>query len=600
MDGRPGGGGVSRRSRRPRPASGRAGQTLAGTRARTRATYRPDGRGARSPRPRRLAPWGCGVTDARRPRWRVGAVAALSLVALGFLYTSPLLLVATLVPLGYVLSGGLSTVPSDAAVRVERTVHDARPTPGERVRVTLSVTNDGEATLPDVRVVDGVPAELTVTGGPPRLNATLRPGESATVTYTLVARRGEFAFDPAVVRIRSLAGSAVRTETVAVAGDATVACLSPLSDRELGSVTPLRAGTHPTDSGGPGVEFHATREYRPGDPRTRIHWRRFAKTGDLRTVSFREERAVSTVLVVDARPVGRVSPRPGVPTGADLCGYAGERLYESLTGAGVVTSVTALGLEDEQVPVPVRPGGFPWADGDTAETTEATRAVFAAVRAVSGTRYEDDTDDATSTSPVGTAVTAGGGNAHSTADGGVGGRTDGETTETRTDARTDDGTAEHTPTSDPDDSRDPTEPEDGHDPTDSAASHGSTGFDGHGSGGFDSEDAEGLSPEAASERELLLLAALPASARVLVVTPLLDDRPSSLVRTLRSQEYPVTVLTPDVTGTGSVGGRVAAAERRLRRRDLEAAGATTVEWTPGDALDVALADAVAHLVGGER
>jgi len=109
-----------------------------------------------------------------------------------------------------------------------------------------------------------------------------------------------------------------------------------------------------------------------------------------------------------------------------------------------------------------------------------------------------------------------------------------------------------------------------------------------------------VSPEAASERELLLLAALPASARVLVVTPLLDDRPSSLVRTLRSQEYPVTVLTPDVTGTGSVGGRVAAAERRLRRRDLEAAGATTVEWTPGDALDVALADAVAHLVGGER
>jgi uncharacterized repeat protein (TIGR01451 family) len=514
------------------------------------------------------------VTDARRPRWRVGAVAALSLVALGFLYTSPLLLVATLVPLGYVLSGGLSTVPSDAAVRVERTVHDARPTPGGRVEVTLSVTNDGEATLPDVRVVDSVPAELTVTGGPPRLNATLRPGESATVTYTLVARRGEFAFDPAVVRIRSLAGSAVRTETVAVAGDATVACLSPLSDRELGSVTPLRAGTHPTDSGGPGVEFHATREYRPGDPRTRIHWRRFAKTGDLRTVSFREERAVSTVLVVDARPVGRVSPRPGVPTGADLCGYAGERLYESLTGAGVVTSVTALGLEDEQVPVPVRPGGFPWADGGTAETTEATRAVFAAVRAVSGTRYEDDTDDATSTSPVGTAVTAGGGNVHSTADGGVGGRTDGETTETRTDARTDDGTAEHTPPPDP--------------------------GDGHGSGGFDSEDAEGVSPEAASERELLLLAALPASARVLVVTPLLDDRPSSLVRTLRSQEYPVTVLTPDVTGTGLVGGRVAAAERRLRRRDLEAAGATTVEWTPGDALDVALADAVAHLVGGER
>ncbi|MEF8853032.1 MAG: DUF58 domain-containing protein [Haloarculaceae archaeon] len=465
------------------------------------------------------------MTDVRATRWRVAAPATLSLVTLGLLYASPLLLVGTLVPLGYAVYGALSAVPGDASVRVERTIAEQAPTPGTRVTVTLTVTNASEAVLPDVRVVDGVPPELAVVAGSPRRSLALRPGESATVRYAVVARRGEFAFERVAVRLRSLAASGVRTESVAVAGDDRLTCRHPLSDAAVATATPQSTGTHPTDSGGPGTEFHSTREYRPGDPRNRIDWRRLARTGELSTVSFREERAVRTVLVVDAREPGRVAPRPGVPTGADLSAYAGERLFGALTGAGAVTTVTALGVDGSGVDAPVRPDGFPWADGTADATTTLARRVFAAVR------------DATTTSPAGdrpgaaSTPATGDGSASSTGDG-------------------------------------------------SASTHG---------------DTEATTSD--DERARLLLAQLPPTAEVVLVSPLLDDWPVSLVRTLQGQGHPVTVVSPDVTDTGTVGGTVADVQRQHRLATLATSGATTAEWTPAESLEFALAESVTHLVG---
>jgi len=60
-------------------------------------------------------------------------------------------------------------------------------------------------------------------------------------------------------------------------------------------------GRVPTDVGGAGVEFHATREYRRGDPVKRIDWNRRARTGELATLELREERAATVVLLIDAR-----------------------------------------------------------------------------------------------------------------------------------------------------------------------------------------------------------------------------------------------------------------------------------------------------------
>ena len=114
------------------------------------------------------------MTDIRAARWRVGAPATLSLVTLGLLYASPLLLASALVPLGFVAYGALSAVPPDATVRIAREVDAPAPAPGDRVAVTVTVTNAGEGALPDCRVVDGVPPELAVVEGSPRAPASRR------------------------------------------------------------------------------------------------------------------------------------------------------------------------------------------------------------------------------------------------------------------------------------------------------------------------------------------------------------------------------------------------------------------------------------------
>jgi hypothetical protein len=116
-------------------------------------------------------------------------------------------------------------------------------------------------------------------------------------------------------------------------------------------------------------------------------------------------------------------------------------------------------------------------------------------------------------------------------------------------------------------------------------------------------DGTGSSPgsdaasDAGDERVQLLLAQLPPAAEVVLASPLLDDWPVSLVRALRSQGHPVTVVSPDVTGTGTVGGTVAGVERRHRLATVAAAGARTNTWVPGDSLALALAG-IADSVGG--
>jgi len=456
------------------------------------------------------------VTRQRVPRWRVGAVAVGALVALGLVFASPLLLAATVVPLAYVTYGALSGVPDDAAVEVERRFGRSTPAPGEWVRVELTVTNTSEATLADLRIVDGVPEELTVAAGSPRRALALRPGESATVAYDVVARRGEFAFADPLVRLRPLSGAETVTERVAAAGDTDLSAVNPVRETPDRHSTLLRAGTHPTDSGGEGLEFRSTRAYRPGDPKNRIHWRRFAKTGELTTVSYREERAVRTVLVVDARAVGHVTPRPGLPTATERCAYAAERVYEALVGADVVTSVTALGLDDADG-IPVGDGGLPWVGGESDDAVGTARLLFDAVRAAADEGDPAAGPTATGAGRGGAAASAAGGSERPAADGGT-------------------------------------------------------------------------------EQVQRLLAQFPPTAQVVVFSPLLDDWPVEISRTLADREYPVTVVSPDATDRTSVGRTVAALERDRRLAALSAAGVSTVRWHQSESLEVALSNSLTSVL----
>jgi glycine/D-amino acid oxidase-like deaminating enzyme len=92
-----------------------------------------------------------------------------------------------------------------------------------------------------------------------------------------------------------------------------------------------------------------------------------------------------------------------------------------------------------------------------------------------------------------------------------------------------------------------------------------------------------------------------------LVSPVPDGWPVSLARSLSTRGHDLAVLSPDATGgpsadgssgsnlvigesadEGSPGRRVAATRRAIRLWDLRTNGATVVDWTVDDPLDLAL------------
>ncbi|MBP1987174.1 DUF58 domain-containing protein [Halolamina salifodinae] len=340
---------------------------------------------------------GSALTLLRRVRrvgpWSVWLVGGFFLLALGLFYAEAALVAGAAIPFVYVGYAALSTLPSDLSLDVARSVDDRRLTPGDPVEVTVSVTNTGDSVLTDLRVVDGVPEELAVTEGSPRASLALRPGATGSVSYTVIAKRGDFAFGDARLVARSLLGTDTATLSATVGGADSVDCTDPAALEGLDQATKLRTGVTQSDRGGEGLEFHSTREYRAGDARNRVNWRQYAKTGDLVTTEFRQERAAREIVLLDVRPETRRSSAPTHPTGAEYAAYAAEAAIERYRGLGHRVSLAVLGINGSEVDVPVREAGDAlWVENAGTETGQrAADAVFSAAADVAARRTAADT-----------------------------------------------------------------------------------------------------------------------------------------------------------------------------------------------------------------
>ncbi|MFB6103556.1 MAG: DUF58 domain-containing protein [Halobacteriaceae archaeon] len=287
-----------------------------------------------------IAPGELSVHDTAR--WT--GLAALPLFAVGtsvFIRSPTPALVAAVgtILLGYVHSRS----PPTPSLAVTHRIEDTTPAPGETVRVTLAITNEGETTVPGLRVCDGVPDGLAVTRGRPTLATTLRPGDTATLTYAVEARFGDHVFDPVYAVTRDAAGASEAITRLPVTSE--ISCIPPLPEPD----PTARARTTPytgqvgTDTGGQGVEFYGTREYRHGDPLARVDWKRMARTGDLSTIVYRQEQAAAVVLLIDARRAAYVAPTRAGPTAVDHSVQAAAELFGGLVDAGDQVGLTALG-----------------------------------------------------------------------------------------------------------------------------------------------------------------------------------------------------------------------------------------------------------------
>lgn len=274
--------------------------------------------------------------------WRgVSAVALLGIGA-GIFVRQPAVLLAGVVGVGYVAYARSSTPPA-IELTIDRSIDADAPDPGDEVDVTLTVTNAGDRTLTDLRVIDGVPAALSVADGSPRAGTALRPGEDETIEYSVRARRGSHDFEPALAITRDLPSTTEREHRVGPG--TTLTCVPPLGS--LAEPVPLRdrgsglVGREASHSAGEGIEFHSTREYRAGDPIARIDWNRRARTGELSTVEFREERAATVVLLIDARASAYRSPSSGPPHAVDRAVDAAGQLLGGLLAGGNRVGIAA-------------------------------------------------------------------------------------------------------------------------------------------------------------------------------------------------------------------------------------------------------------------
>jgi len=407
-------------------------------------------------------------------RWR-GAV-ALSLVAIAVGATTRVPGVLVLGVFGVAVAGFAKLfTPPTPSLSVERSVDEDDPEPGDEVRVTVTVTNEGSF-LPDLRVVDGVPETLAVVDGSPRLATALRAGKSATVAYTVEASRGDHEFGAVDVVARDITGSHETRTTVPA--DTAVACvpdLPALASFPLREQTVQRVGRVPTSTGGSGVEFYATREYRSGDPLSRVDWKRLARDGELATVQFREERAASVVAVVDTRAAAHVSDADGtnaVEYGVEAAGGVASALLDSGDQVGVASF------------------GPYWAwlaPGLGREHRARLEELLARDR------------------------------------------------------------------------------------------------------GFSVSPPDRRFLAALVFRRLRKH--LPDDAQVVFCSPLVDDAAAGYVRRLEASGHPVTLVSPDVTGSETLGQQFARMERAVRIRSLRAAGVRVIDWRAGDSLALAVADA---------
>jgi uncharacterized repeat protein (TIGR01451 family) len=528
------------------------------------------------------------------PTYRLEAAVAAAVVAaaVGTITGSAVALLVALVGVGYALYARVAALP-DAALRVERRVTPRSPAPGEAVTVRLAVHNDGPDAVADLRVVDGVPPALGVVSGTARRAVALRPGETATVEYDLRAKRGEHAFGPATLVTRSVGGT---RERVARRGPSTrLACARLVDGVPLRSRALRRAGRLAVDAGGSGVEFHATRDYRPGDPMRRVDWKRLARAGELTTVEFREERAATVVLVVDARSEADVAPDPASPGAVDLCTYAAGLTYETLAAEGHRVGLAVLA-----------DGGVDWLAPGTGERHDAT--IRRALDAVVPGGVDDDALADLVHVPVPVAVP---------------GEGPGERGDDHADPAPGDGPAPADGSeNDPDESAPVDPPRSGVDELfdrgrgragngaaagdarrpDGGSDRGSDdGAAARGGGRPDADDAAdaggGASRTAEPPRARVVRRRLSPAAGAFAFTPATDRPARATARWLATHGHPVTVVSPDPTGEGTPGGVLAAAERERRLASLRRAGLRVVDWPPTEAAAVALGRAFGERTG---
>ncbi len=208
-------------------------------------------------------------------------LAALAL-GLAFLIRSPYMAFAIYAFLLLVSLARVSALAWLVGIDCERSVSVTTLQQGESTDVEVTVTNRRGWPIPWIYLEDMHPSDFTVSGENSRL-AILMPGRSITMKYSMLCpRRGYHRVGPLLMESGDLFGLQKRFRTGVVQNYVsvlpTVAYIETFNVAARRPQGPVRISNRIYDDP---TRIVGAREYLPGDPLNKIHWKASARTGQL-------------------------------------------------------------------------------------------------------------------------------------------------------------------------------------------------------------------------------------------------------------------------------------------------------------------------------
>jgi uncharacterized protein (DUF58 family) len=241
--------------------------------------------------------------DAHTQQWRgvaIGSIVIAAGVALAFAVRSPYLAYALYAFALLLVLARVSSLLWLAGLEADRTISADTIQQGEGIEVALTIKNRRGWPIPWIFIEDIHPGFCHRTGDHTRL-AVLMPGRSVTIHYKLtVPKRGYHRVGPAVMESGDLFGLQRRFRTGTtqnyVSVLPTIAYIETFNFSSRRPQGPVRVSHRIYEDPS---RLAGLREYQPGDPLNRIHWKTAARTGELWTKTYDPSAVTGGTLILD-------------------------------------------------------------------------------------------------------------------------------------------------------------------------------------------------------------------------------------------------------------------------------------------------------------
>ena len=229
--------------------------------------------------------------------WFLVAAGALGLA---FLFKSPYMAFAVYTFLLLIGLAHFSSVAWLSGLDCERTLSGDVIRQGEAIQVTVTVTNRRGWPIPWIFLEDLYPPDCARSGDNVQL-AVLMPGKSVSLNYSLTfPRRGYHRIGPLLMESGDVFGLQKRFRTGQrqdyISVLPTVAYIETFNVASRRPQGPVRISNRIYEDP---TRITGTREYMPGDPLNRIHWKASARTGELFTKTIEPSSVVGGTLILD-------------------------------------------------------------------------------------------------------------------------------------------------------------------------------------------------------------------------------------------------------------------------------------------------------------